>query len=133
MTCLATPLDASSAAGFTARFEAEYVKTFGMTIPGMSVEVMSWALRLAAASPPVALLPAAPAAYAATPASYRDLYNPETGGFESVPLYGRLDLRPGATIHGPAIIAEDETSTLVARRYNASINALGYIVLQRKT
>ena len=38
-------------------FEVEYERVFGITIPGMEVEVMSWALRLAAPAP-LASLPA---------------------------------------------------------------------------
>jgi N-methylhydantoinase A len=47
------------------------------------------------------------------------------------PVYWRFDMTPGAAIKGPAIIAEDETSTIVGAHFKASINSLGYIVLER--
>jgi N-methylhydantoinase A/oxoprolinase/acetone carboxylase beta subunit len=34
-------------------------------------------------------------------------------------------------IPGPAVIVEDETSTVVTRQFAARINAYGYIVLRR--
>ena len=37
--------------------------------------------------------------------------------------------RPGALVAGPAIVAEDETSTLVGPGWNATVNGLGYIEL----
>ena len=40
-------------------------------------------------------------------------------------------MKPGAAIKGPAIIAEDETSTIVGANFTASINSLGYIILER--
>ena len=47
-------------------------------------------------------------------------------------VYWRFDLHPGSVVKGPAIIAEDETSTMVGANFRAVINALGYIVLRRK-
>jgi N-methylhydantoinase A/oxoprolinase/acetone carboxylase beta subunit len=42
-------------------------------------------------------------------------------------------LSPGVQIAGPAIIAEDETSTLVSQGWRATVNGLGYIELTRET
>jgi N-methylhydantoinase A/oxoprolinase/acetone carboxylase beta subunit len=44
---------------------------------------------------------------------------------------GRRDLRPGACVPGPAVIVEDETSTVVSRLFAARINAFAYIELTR--
>jgi N-methylhydantoinase A len=113
-------------------FEVEYERVFGITIPGMEVEIMSWALRMAAATEPLPLCPPMPAATAAAkPAGERALFDSQTGERRAIPLYWRFDLAPGAAIEGPAIIAEEETSTLVTAGFVAKINALGYIVMQR--
>ena len=40
---------------------------------------------------------------------------PELGEFVTVAIYERRDLKPGAQISGPAVIVEDETSTVVSR------------------
>jgi N-methylhydantoinase A len=42
-------------------------------------------------------------------------------------------LSPSAHIVGPAIVAEDETSTLVCQGWSATINGLGYIELTQET
>jgi hypothetical protein len=39
----------------------------------------------------------------------------------------------GKTVPGPAIIAEDETSTLVNRHYDAHVLATGYLSLEWKS
>ena len=48
------------------------------------------------------------------------------------PVYDRAMLACGVHIVGPAIIAEDETSTLVTRGWNATVNGRGYIELTRE-
>jgi N-methylhydantoinase A len=40
-------------------------------------------------------------------------------------------LTPGSTITGPALIVEDETTTLVTESFSARIDALGSIVMNR--
>ena len=49
------------------------------------------------------------------------------------PVYQRADLVPGAMIRGPAIISEDETTTVVLGGFVARINALSYIVMSKET
>ena len=62
----------------------------------------------------------------------RPIFDPETAEFRDVDIYWRPDLTPGARISGPAVIAEDETSTVVSPRFDARIDAFGYIELIRK-
>jgi N-methylhydantoinase A len=54
-----------------------------------------------------------------------------TGEMTDWAIYDRTSLSPGARLPGPAVIAEDETSTLVGPGWSASINRLGYIELLR--
>ncbi|MBP7567504.1 MAG: hydantoinase/oxoprolinase family protein [Burkholderiaceae bacterium] len=130
------PGDAFGAAApeqLRAAYEAEYERVFGITIPGMQVEITSWALRMAAATPPPEPCPPTPATREqATPAGERPMFDAATGERRPVPLYWRFGLAPGVAIPGPAIIAEEETSTLVTAGFTATINALGYIVMERK-
>jgi N-methylhydantoinase A len=114
-------------------FTVEYERVFGIHIPGMNVEIMSWAVRVAAPAPPLPPCPPMPAVVASRSAGNRELFDPRTGRRHAVPLYWRFDLSPGAQINGPAIIAEDETSTLVPAGFAARINALGYIVMKRQS
>jgi N-methylhydantoinase A len=65
------------------------------------------------------------------PRSRRPIFDPDTGEFQEVDIYWRPDLAPGARISGPAVIAEDETSTVVSPRFDARIDRFGYIELTR--
>ncbi len=54
------------------------------------------------------------------------------GQVVEIPLYHRDQMAPGATIAGPAVIAEDETSTFVSTSFDAHIDGAGSIVMERK-
>ena len=113
-------------------FESAYEKTFGRIIPNLDLELVSWAVEISAASAAVATAGAVGEAPAPTPYAERQLLDARTGEEVVAPAYRREALVPGSRITGPAIIVEDDTSTVVSPSFDASINALGYIVLERK-
>jgi N-methylhydantoinase A len=114
-------------------FESEYRRLYSRVIPGVEVEILSWVMLLSAPTPTEAAI-ARPAAepYSPSPASLRSVFDPETGDFVEVAIHERRNLKPGAFIPGPAIITEDETSTIVSRLFDARLNTLGYIELARR-
>lgn len=111
-------------------FDDAYTASYSRRIPGLSVEVMNWTLRLTAAVEDPAACPPDPPAVIPVPSHVRDLFDPDTGQSGQVPVYQRDTLVPGAKIAGPAVIAEDETTTIVLTGFTARINALGYIVMR---
>ena len=76
-------------------------------------------------------LPAVGTRTTATAGGNRKVYDPAAGGLTDAALYWRFDLAPGATLDGPAVIAEDETSTVVPTGFTATIDAGLAIVLTR--
>jgi N-methylhydantoinase A len=124
-------MDASSAAELERLFLADYEQQFGRRIPGLDVEVLSWSLRLATVGDPIVPCPPTPAHRLVEPAAQVEVIDPGSGRFESVALYNRRDLAPGAIVAGPALIVEDETTTMVTRRFSARIDALGSVVMTR--
>jgi N-methylhydantoinase A len=117
------------------RFAHEYTALFSRTIPDAPVEILTWTLAVAAPaeSGPTgdpALEAVAPAEAAAL--GWRDVYDAATGTTARWPVHARADLRPGLRIAGPAIIVEDETTTLVTASFDAAVNALGCILMTRK-
>jgi N-methylhydantoinase A len=116
-----------------AAFEDEYRRLYHRIIPGVEVEVLSWVLLLSAPPPIAAAAPPPIAApYTPEPAGRRPVFDPESGEFAEVAIHQRRDLAPGARISGPAIIVEDETSTVVTRLFDAAVDASGYIELTRR-
>jgi N-methylhydantoinase A len=56
-----------------------------------------------------------------------------TGTEAPWPVLERTALKPGAQITGPAIIAEDETSTLIGAGWRATVDPFGYIELLQES
>jgi N-methylhydantoinase A len=131
VTIPAAELAPASAAELERLFIVDYEQQFGRRIPGLDVEALSWSLRLATVGAPVAHCPPTPASHVAEPADHVDVIDPPSGGLESIALYNRGALMPGSTIAGPALIVEDETTTLVTKTFTARIDAFGAVVMTR--
>ncbi len=135
---IAVPLPAGTYAAadaltLRAVFEDAYRRLYSRIIPGVEVEILSWVLLLSAPPPAEpAAPPPSPAPYTPAPARHRPVFDPELGEFVSVAIHERRTLAPGAHIPGPAIIVEDETSTVVTRLFDALIDPFGYIDLTRR-
>ena len=111
-------------------FEAAYRRLYSRSIPGVEIEILSWVVSLRAPAQGRLAKAAAERPIEATPLSNRPVFDPDSGKFIDVPVYWRGDLAPGARITGPAIIAEDETSTIVSPDFDARIDRFGYIELK---
>jgi N-methylhydantoinase A len=128
----ARELGPDDAQGLSEAFDAGYKALFGRLIPGLDVEILSWALSLATRPAPPRVRGEAGQAYEPQSQVRRQLFDPGAEAFHEVPVFERHDLAPGATIAGPAVIAEAETSTVVAADFDAHIDAFGYIVMRRR-
>ncbi len=124
-----TMRDQATVAGL---FEAAYGRVYSRPIPGVEIEILSWVLALSAPSEGEVAAPLAAPRTEAKPRSSRPVFDPDRGEFEELPIYWRSDLAPGTCIKGPAVIAEDETSTVVGARFDARIDRFGYIELTRR-
>jgi N-methylhydantoinase A len=124
-----TAADRSSIA---ASFEEAYRRLYSRPIPGVEIEILSWVVAISA--PPQGELATAAAMRPSEPKprGRRPVFDPQAGAFADVPIYWRSDLAPGAKINGPAVIAEDDTSTVVSALFEAHVDKFGYIVLNRR-
>jgi N-methylhydantoinase A len=52
---------------------------------------------------------------------------------KKVSVYHRADLSVGSLVPGPAVIAEDETTTIVPKNFTARINPIGAILMEKVT
>jgi len=112
-------------------FENEYRRQFGRTIPGLEAEVLSWALSVSTEVESPKTLAQVPAREALTPSTKRSVFDPGSGDFIEATVYRRDALDPGMRIEGPALVVEDETTTVIPPTFTLSVNALGYLILQR--
>jgi N-methylhydantoinase A len=115
-----------------ASYEEGYAAAYGRTIPGLDVEIMNWTLRLAAVNEPPPPSPPQPAGRPAKPRGWRAVYSPSDLVMQEFAIYHRDDLVAGSALAGPAVIAEDTTTTIVPKGSFARIDALGSIMLEKQ-
>ena len=126
------PLTDDDADLVQASFDATYERFYQRTLPNAEVEVLTWALTLTTASAPSETTSIEPAGSRdAQVAGSRAIFDPASGQIRDVPLHWRPDLVPGDAITGPAVIAENETSTFVPKNFDARIAANGFIIVER--
>ncbi|MCW5772831.1 MAG: hydantoinase/oxoprolinase family protein [Rhodospirillaceae bacterium] len=126
------PLGRDSAAALRDAYDEAYRAQYGRLIDGVDVECVACAVIVSSAPPETASAPDADRAAAAQPAARRTVIEPATGRRVEVSLYRREALAPGAIVPGPALIEEDDTTTVVASGFDATIEPQGYILLQRR-
>ena len=114
-----------------AAFEDLYEVVYGLRIPNQEAEAITWSVTVSSQAARPRRAAKTVKKPAPKPRSKRMIYDAALGKQVQAPVYWRFDMTPGAAIKGPAIIAEDETSTIVGAHFKASINSLGYIVLER--
>ncbi len=113
-----------------AAFEADYRRIYGLTIPDVGVEAVTWRLSAYAAAPPVEpqySVPDRPGApHATRPVRF-------ARGAEPVetPVYRRPDLGRGQRIDGPAIVEERETTAVIRPGWRAHLADDGSLIAER--
>ena len=113
-------------------FEQEYRRLFARHIPDARVEILSWSVLVSTEETAETLLPAVTPIAGPEPVAARQVFDAQLSKMICVPIVKRSDLQAGATVSGPAIIAEDNTSTLVTATFDAQLDAGGGLVLTRK-
>ena len=105
---------------------------FRRPIPGAAIEALSWSVLISTkAQRPEPLAPAAEKR-APSPDGSRPFFDGRAGRSIDVPTYRRERMEAGVRVAGPAIIAEDETSTFITASFDARIDAAGCIVMERR-
>jgi N-methylhydantoinase A len=112
-------------------FEKAYKSVYGLTIPSQQAEAITWSLTAAGPLPPLAKKHRTSGTKPAKPARTLKLFDAKLGKQVAAPVYWRFALAPAQRIKGPAIIAEDETSTVVGTGFTARRDGFGNLILER--
>ncbi|NVK14168.1 MAG: hydantoinase/oxoprolinase family protein [Rhodobacteraceae bacterium] len=124
-------LTAQDLGPLTAAFEAEYAKQFSRPVPGMKIEILNWAVRVATPDAEVPPVPDVPELRTIAPAAHRPIICDVDGREKQAAFVPRASLKPGDRIIGPALITEPQTTTLVSADFSAHADAIGNLVLIR--
>ena len=101
------------AATYQSRFIEDYVKLFGRAVEGMDIEITVWSVNATTPPEDVARVQEGASGAAATPHGTRQLFDPALAEFVEASVVLRDDMAVGATVDGPAIITEDETTIII--------------------
>ena len=113
-------------------FERAYATLFGRTIERLPVEIANWSLTVSTDTPPVSRLEPSLKAIPANVSGHRDLVDAALRKNVAAAEVRRAEMEPGQWIEGPAIIFEDETSTIITSAYRAVIQNDSSILATRK-
>ncbi len=131
VTLPARALEPAEMGAIRAAYDAEYTRFYDRPVPGSDVEVLSYAVLVATTVPAAPRGLRAAVATASVARGHREVRDTATGEVALWAIHERAGLAPGATLSGPAIIAEAETSTLVGPGWTARVDAGGDLELTR--
>ncbi len=125
---------ADDVAAIRAAYDREYARFYDRPVPGSDVEIMSYAVVIATVTDAVMGVDSEALGDVDPVAPRSQLVRDTTTGEVSAwGIHDRAVLAAGMRIRGPAIVAEDETSTLVGPGWTARVNGVGYIEMMRET
>ena len=123
-----TPSDAD----VLAAFESEYRRIFGLTIPDVAIEIVTWRLAVSADADPVEPDPA-PIGSGSAPFTRRGVVFDRAHDPIDTPVYRRSALGAGDTFDGPAIVEERETTAVIRPGWSVEVGADGSLIATRDT
>ena len=119
-----------------AAFDRAYETVYGRTIPGLDVEVLSWTLVVSAPSGgrsgSAGVASRAAAAPRPQPSAFSELFAGASEGHVRAAVHQRQELPEGAAVPGPALIAEDQTTTVVPAGWEAQVLPGGHLLVERR-
>jgi len=108
-------------------FEAEYAKLFGRSVAGLDVEITVWSVNATTPPQPVQRIRECAAQTEPKITATRPLFDAALAKTVAARVIQRRAMPPGATITGPAVITEDETTIIVPSSRRAICQSDGCI------
>jgi N-methylhydantoinase A len=105
-------------------FTAEYERVYGMSIPGLPVEVVTWRVSAFAADPALSMIEPGGKGTADGPAlaaASRPVLFGRAEPPRETPVYQRRALDPGTRIPGPAVVEERDTTIVIRPGWSAEV------------
>jgi N-methylhydantoinase A/oxoprolinase/acetone carboxylase beta subunit len=109
-------------------FHRSYAALYGRRPPGVEAEVMTWRVRTVGPQPKLDVRLGVGSGGDPTKGR-RQVWFPE-GGFTEARVLDRYRLRPGATIRGPAVVEERESTVVVGPRGRGRVEPTGALVVE---
>ena len=118
-------------AAMQAQFETAYKQRFSFLMPGKALVIEAVSVEAIGASDAPAEQCAPPNTRSGAPAPHATVRMFGAGAWHDTALFKRADIGVGDTIAGPAIIAEDNATTVIEPGWQAVVTAHNHLVLTR--
>ena len=115
----------------TEAFEKEYRRQFSRPVPGMKIEILNWAVRVATKEDEELQSTGKPKPERVQFTETRTITCDVDGTSKQATFVSRANLKPGDLLAGPALITEPQTTTLVSADCSAHVDNAGNLVLVR--
>ena len=102
-------------------FVKAYEAFFGRAIDGLTIEAVSWSVRVSSVRDAPRTVEPAGAAEPLAVSGIRLVHDGAAGTTVATALYERSALSAGDTVNGPALITEDQTTTVVGSQHTAVV------------
>lgn len=126
------PLSSVDPARLRQTFEESYQRQFSRIIPKLEIEALSWSVIVETSGSDVQPAQSVRETAFAGKLPTRALLDPGTGDRIDSRVVRRESLSIGATLDGPAVIVEDDTSTIVPQGFRLTVNSHAYLVMTRQ-
>ena len=114
------------------RFESDYRRIYGLTIPDVTVEAVTWRLSAYANADTVEPLADVGATHG-QPRTVRAVRFERSSAAVDTPVYRRSDLGRGQRLAGPAIVEERETTAVIRPGWVVDVADDGSLVAERSS
>ncbi len=112
-------------------FEEEYRRQFNRAVPGMTIEILNWAVQVSSDPHKLGHYSRGKQTQTAWPFAQRSILCDVTGAWREASVYDRDALNPGDHVVSPALIIEPQTTTFVSADYSARVDGSHNIWLNR--
>ncbi len=116
----------------SSRFTKAYEEFFGRAIDDLAIETVSWSVRVSSVVPTPRRIELSTAASSTIEAgSTRTAYDAVSGEHVETAVLHRDELSPGVAVNGPAIIAEQQTTTVLGSHHVCTMQDDGTLFVTR--
>ena len=126
------PFEQKDVEGLRRAFEKEYSRQFTRVVPGMTIEILNWAVRVSSVERRSELASSENKPKSVTTKRKRSIQCDQSQKEVEAAVYERRELSPGDCFNGPALVVEPQTTTLVSSDFSALVDGFGNLLLERQ-
>ena len=123
--------DEFAAEGLAATFTKAYEEFFGRAIEDLAIEAVSWSVRVASVQERPPILELVRASRRVEAGTTRPIYDPIAQKDLDAEVVGRESLSAGDAVIGPAVIVEEQTTTVLGSHHQAVMQRDGTLLITR--